>query len=219
MYASATCDCIAATTGFERLVTIAGSEPLLSEAASELMRKSKGSPVRHLENHLDLNCVDCGRRGELVVAFIIMQARDASANGGRVVSVSDFMQALLPSSAYETLQNSLPTCWRVGEEHPFGQTFEGYIMWFNDVIRIEDGKIINAERLWKLITSGVMIMCANNQDGVDIVLPVWATTGNFSRDTVTTILIQVKNNRDFTRAWVLTLCELRSRNCRFIESQ
>ncbi|KAI0245005.1 hypothetical protein BJV78DRAFT_1270710 [Lactifluus subvellereus] len=193
--------CVAATTGFERMVTIAGSEPLLAEAASELMRTSTENPVRHLANHSDLNCVDRGRRGELVAAFIIMQARDASlpksAIGRRWVSVSDFMQALLPSSAYEILQNYLPTCWREGEDKPFGETFADYAMWFNHVIRIEDGKMINAENLWKFITRGAMIMCANNQYGVDIVLPACVTTGNLSHTTVTAILIQVKNAERF----------------------
>jgi len=42
------------------------------------MRDSLMNPVRHLAEHSDLNCVDRGRRGELVAALIIMQARDAA---------------------------------------------------------------------------------------------------------------------------------------------
>src|SRR6266851_6509400 len=38
-----------------------------------------------------------------------------------------------------------------------------------------------------------MILCSHNQDGIDIVLPVCATKGNLSCDSVTAILIQVKN--------------------------
>src|SRR5579863_3623877 len=123
--------CIAATTGFERLVTLAGSEPLLAEAASQLMRESLAKPVRHLANHSDLNCVDRGRRGELVAALIIMQARDAAlstSENRRWVSVSDFIQALLPRTVYETLQNSLPTFWREGDDIPFTKTFKDYDM-------------------------------------------------------------------------------------------
>ena len=52
--------CVAATTGLERLVTIAGSEPLLAEAASQLMHKDKANPVYHLANHSDFNCIDLG---------------------------------------------------------------------------------------------------------------------------------------------------------------
>ncbi|KAI0248401.1 hypothetical protein BJV78DRAFT_1363568 [Lactifluus subvellereus] len=193
--------CLSATAGFERVITIAGSEPLLAEAASHALRTSLANPVRHLANHPDLNCVDRGRRGELVAAFIVMQARDASlalsANRERWVLVSNFMRALLSPSAYETLQESLPTYWREGEDKTFGETFRDYAMWFNHIIRIEDHEMINAENLWKFITRGAMIMCTNNQYGVDIVLPVCVTTGNLSRNTVTAILIQVKNAECF----------------------
>lgn len=40
-------------------------------------------------------------------------------------------------------------------------------------------------------------MCCHSQDGIDIVLPVSATKGNLSRDSVTAILIQVKNAKRF----------------------
>ena len=66
-------------------------------------------------------------------------------------------------------------------------------MWFNHVIKIEDGAMINTKLLWTFITRGAMIMCSHNQDGIDIVLPVCSTKGNLSRDTVAAILIQVKN--------------------------
>jgi hypothetical protein len=186
--------CLAATTGFETLITLAGSEPLLAEAASQIMHESLTNPVRHLADHSDLNCVDRGRRGELVAALIIMQARDAALrNKRRWVSVCEFMEALLPPDAYEYLHSSLPTFWREGENRPFSETFENYAMWFNHVIRIEDEAMINAKLLWTFITRGAMIICSHNRDGIDIVLPVCATKGNLSRDSVTAILIQVKN--------------------------
>ncbi len=186
--------CLAVTTGFERLITIAGSEPLLAEAASQLMHESRTNPVRHLANHSDLNCVDRGWRGELVAAMIIMQARDtASRNERRWVSVCDFMEALLLPDKYEDLQSSGPTFWRKREDRPFSETFQDYAMWFNHVIRIEDGDMISTELLWRFITRGAMIMCRHNQTGIDIVLPVCAREGNLSGDSVTAIIIQVKN--------------------------
>jgi hypothetical protein len=158
------------------------------------MRDSLMNPVPHLAEHSDLNCVDRGRRGELVATLIIMQARDAAGpNERRWVSVCEFMEALLPLDAYEYLQSSLPTFWREGENRPFSETFEDCALWFNHVIKIEDGAMINTELLWTFITRGAMIMCSRNQDRIDIVLPVCATKGNLSRDSVTAILIQVKN--------------------------
>jgi uncharacterized protein YwbE len=194
--------CLAATTGFERLITLAGSEPFLAEVAAQLMHNSGATPVRYLANHSDLHCVDRGRRGELVAAMIIMQARDAAVAARapqrqRWVSASDFMQALLPKSQYVDLQASLPTSWRAGEDRTFADTFQDYVMWFNHVIRIEKDKLINVEYLWSFITRGAMILCTHNQNGVDIVLPLCLKTGKLSRKTVSAILIQVKNSDEY----------------------
>ncbi|KAI0299880.1 hypothetical protein BC826DRAFT_993889 [Russula brevipes] len=67
-------------------------------------------------------------------------------------------------------------------------------MWFNHVIKIEDSKMIAAEHLWFFITRGAMIMCTDNQRGVDIVLPVCVREGRLGPETVTAVLIQVKNS-------------------------
>jgi hypothetical protein len=53
--------------------------------------------------------------------------------------------------------------------------------------------MFSAEHLWKLITRGAMMMCANDQPGVDIVIPICHTQQPLSRDSVTAILVQVKN--------------------------
>jgi hypothetical protein len=189
--------CVAVTTGFEVLVTIAGSEPLLAEAARELMSSTHANPVRHLANNSDLNCVDRGRRGELVAALLIMRARDASSGATKWVYVTDFIKALLPAPAYEMLKNAAPPHWRPGESNPFERTFKGYGMWFNHVVRTRNYDMINIRSLWKFITRGAMVMCANNQRGVDIVLPVCNPSRKLSRHNVTAILIQVKNDKAF----------------------
>ena len=192
--------CLAATTGFESLITLAGSEPLLAEAASQIMYNSGASPVHHLAEHSDLHCVDRGQCGELVAALIIMQARDAAVMAQppnlrrRWIPITDFMQALLPKDKYIDLQGSLPTSWRAGEDRPFADTFKDYAMWFNHVIRIEKAEMINDKYLWTFITRGAMILCAQNQNGVDIILPLCLKTGQLSRKTVSAILIQVKNS-------------------------
>jgi hypothetical protein len=191
--------CLIATTRFERLITLARSEPLLAEAASELMRNTlmKMNLMRHLAQHSDLHCINCGWHRELVAALIIMQAHDAALRHERWVSVCKFMEALLPINQYKHLQNSPPSFWREGENRPFSKTFEDRAIWFNHVIKIEDGAMINTKLLWTFITRGAMIMCSDNQAGVDIVLPVCSTKGNLSHNSVTAILIQVKNVEQF----------------------
>ena len=118
-----------------------GSDPAIvtNHSESELMRTSLASPVRTLADHSDLNCVDREWRGGLVTAPIVMQARDAASVEGRSwVTISEFMWALLPTSEYDTLQGSLPTCARERRRHPFGETFRDYGIWSNHAIRIED---------------------------------------------------------------------------------
>lgn len=192
---------LAADTGFKTLITMTGSEPLLAEAASQLMHDNLASPVQHLAciSDSDPYCIEHGRRGELVAALLVMQARDAASTvtGRRWVPVSDFMRALFPRSIYETLQRSMPTFWREGEDKPFGETFEDYALWFNHVIRIEDSKMIDSKFLWMFVMRGAMIMTRNNPYNINIVLPACRTKGSLSRDNVTAILIQVKNVERF----------------------
>jgi hypothetical protein len=100
--------CVAATTGFETLITVAGSDPLLAEAARRILDLRKESPVRLLTGNFNLNCIDCGTRGELVAALLIMQARDVASVTSRSVYVTDFIKALLPDDEYNKLKISPP---------------------------------------------------------------------------------------------------------------
>jgi hypothetical protein len=189
--------CVAASTQFEKVITIAGSEPYLAEAARELM--SDVGAVRLLAENSSLDHIDLGRRGELVAALLVMRARDASAvaAGSRVVSVTDFMTALLPVPAYEMLKSAKPQYWQSGEDKPFSEAFEGYTTWFNHVIKVQDTDMIKTEHLWKFITRGAMVMCMDSQLGIDFVIPVCARDDKLSRRSVTAILIQVKSDESF----------------------
>ena len=187
--------CLAATVGRDTLVTLAGSEPLLAEAAYELMKATQSNPVRHLANHSDLNCVDRGRRGELVAALLIMRAFDAAratSSDRRWVPVDVFMRELLPDDKTDFL-NSFPTSYRRGEDKKLTDTFKKHGIWFNHVIKVEKTDIISTEHLWKFITRGAMVLCVNHQEGVDIVIPICHTERPLSRNSVTAILVQVKN--------------------------
>ena len=195
--------CITATPGLENLITIPASEPILAEASYELMKNGMNA-VCHLARHADLNCIDRGRRGELVAALLFMQAYDAARklSRGRSVSVANFMEALLPSAKYKTLLGSAPTSWPMN--HPDNATFEeifkDYGMWFNHVIKVESKEMISIDHLWKFVMRGAFILCATNQEGIDIVLPVCHMTQTLGPDSVTAVVIQVKNAADYKAA-------------------
>ncbi|KAI9507727.1 hypothetical protein F5148DRAFT_1376382 [Russula earlei] len=193
--------CIVATAEPETLITIAGSEPLLAEAAYQLVKGTQMNAVRHLANHSDLDSIDRGRRGELVAALLIMQTYDAARaiSRRRWVSVANFMEALLPTSSYEALLRSVPTSWPedYNEQETFEEIFKDYGLWFNHVIKIESPAMISINHLWKFVTRGAMILCATNHEGIDIVLPVFHTTQDLGPDFVTAVVIQVKNTEDY----------------------
>jgi hypothetical protein len=193
--------CLAATAGREKFITFAGSEPLLAEAAYQLMNVAQSNPVHHLAHHPDLNCVDRGRRGELVATLLIMQACDAAraaSSGGRWVSVDKFMQELIPPSKYEILRDTLPKFSRKDQANvKFVDMFRDYGIWFNHVIKVEERGMLTADNLWKFVMRGAMVMCADGEEGIDMVLPVCDTQRELSRDTVTAILVQVKNDEQY----------------------
>jgi hypothetical protein len=62
------------------------------------------------------------------------------------------------------------------------------------MVRIIDS--INVEYLWRFITYGTMVLCANR---IDLVIAVVHSGNVFSRDNITAKLIQVKNDKTFTK--------------------
>jgi hypothetical protein len=165
--------CTIATSDFKLLFTTTGSEPLLAEAAFKVVNKSTKSPIYHLSQHMDTSCVNYGERGELVAALLVMQARDAvaSATESRWVTVGDFMKKLLGDSAAR-IDSVVPSFARPGEgENTLANTFADSRIWFNHVLKVKNMNLINVRYLWRFITRGAMILCANCQRGVDLVVP------------------------------------------------
>lgn len=96
------------------------------------------------------------------------------------------------------------------EQRPLAEAFNDARMWFNHVVKVQDADLINVKYLWRFITRGAMILCANNHCGVDIILPVCFSGEILSRDTVTAILIQVKNDTTFdenVRGWLFDMMD------------
>ncbi|KAI0291634.1 hypothetical protein B0F90DRAFT_1775703 [Multifurca ochricompacta] len=125
--------CLVETTGSEDTITVVGSEPYLAQASLELISEAGVNPVRYLEENWDLNCVDLANR--------------------RWVFVNEFMEALLPASAYDALRT----------RHPFEMAFEGYCLWFNHVIKVRNSDKISVKSLWEFITRAILIQVKNDK--------------------------------------------------------
>jgi len=191
--------CTIATSGFETLFSTVGSEPLLAEAASIAMNTDKGnlSPVSLLSDYMDVNCISVGEHGELVAALLVMQVRDALAKstGERSVGVIDFMEKLV---SYPDIRAVLPHFTRENEgELKFQEAFKDSRIWMNHVLKVQNTDLINVKHLWAFVTRGAMLLCANGQRGIDLVIPVVHSGGVLTRHAMTAILIQVKNDENF----------------------
>jgi hypothetical protein len=111
-----------------------------------------------------------------------MQAHDdlEASTGERWVQVIDFMKRLV-SYPPEKLETAIPKFARKTERKlQFQQAFQNSRIWMNHVLKVRDTNLINVEYLWRFVTRGAMILCANGQRGVDLVIPVVHSGGELS---------------------------------------
>jgi hypothetical protein len=163
------------------------------------------------------------RRGEVVAALLILLARDKAIQDrkapqsdstqlpamslddfkhdgdSRIVTVLEFVDALVPTGSRPFVRGCKPSHYSKGHssstvlEKAFGDSF----IYFNHFIKVYDFKMINRKYLWRLICHGAAIVCASNQMGIDILVPV--LTGTILQpEFVSAILFQVKNNARYT---------------------
>ncbi|KAF8917645.1 hypothetical protein CPB85DRAFT_1285026 [Mucidula mucida] len=198
-----------------RMVTTSSSEPLLAEASCITMRASKDwTAADSLRKHFRSSEISLGDRGEFAVALLALLARDAAVaqnsnavqetttlqqdGAQRVITVTGFLKALLETSDGELVAQP-PTSYRESDTafHSLEDTFEDGKIWFNHFVRVDDYDVINQEFLWRLISRGAAVICATNQRGIDLLIPI--LIGDVLRkESVTAILIQVKNDKSYT---------------------
>jgi len=216
--------CIHATEGFRTMVTLSPSEPLLAEASATIMRTDLGEKEAPsaLLDHIVGSYLSTGERGELVAALILLLARDKATREipqyrgvlpegesfkndgmttGRVVTVLQFLEALVPSEHYRFVKGRKP--YPCSPYYPpstnLATAFGEAHIYFNHFIKVHDFKVINRAFLWRAICRGAAIICANNQRGIDILIPI--LMGKIMDPKfVSAILVQVKNDASFTFA-------------------
>ena len=179
-----------------------------------------------LLHHITDSYLNAGERGEVVGALLLLLARDnairnretlnpepskPSKNASpkelkhdgvtqrRIITVLEFLDALVPPASRLYVRELRPT--RCSPHHSpsasLAEVFAEANIYFNHFIKVHDSKMLNREYLWRLLCRGAAIICANNQRGVDLVVPV--LRGNLLRPrSITAILIQVKNDARFT---------------------
>ena len=202
--------CLRVDPGFETVITVAPSSPLLAEASYLLMRDPVFDLPRCLLSELELSGLNKGDRGELIGMTLCLMARDAAAKrlDNTIVPVVDFIQELLTPSA-EVLC-SKPVRLRTPQDanKTLQETFRGSSIYFNHFIKLRDPRCINRKYLLRLIARGAAALCADFQYGIDIVIPFLFWDRILQQENVTAFILQIKNNQGFQAnpcEWVFDL--------------
>jgi hypothetical protein len=192
---------------------IAASEPVLSEAASVIMRTYNHFELSQaLLDVLNSFAIDHGDRGELVVAALFMRARDLYVVQKRpslfpndrsrfcpVFSVKDLLSYLFEGESLETMLKSLPSVCRrdfPSRSRVFRDVFKNTYMHFSHLIKTFKTRVITRQYLLGIMARGAAALGANNQQGYDMVYPFLYGTGDLVIENVGSIIVQVKNHAD-----------------------
>jgi hypothetical protein len=201
--------CIKVDAGLETAVTVAPSEPIVAEGSRLLMSRDNFNLPRSLLDVLQGPSLDKGDRGELICLVLWVLACDALVNAAIakgipdpcVVSVVDLLKSLLATRYHDKVMDAKPSQVRATEEDiPFCETFQDAKVYFNHFIKITDTGVINRKFLWAVQARGAAILCANNQRGIDVLIPVVYRDAKLGRLNITVMIIQVKNDKTFTAA-------------------
>jgi hypothetical protein len=191
--------CITVDKSNETAVTVAASEPILSEGARSIMEDNAFDLPGTLLSELEGPGLDKGDRGELICLALLTLARDKAKKKEVPTKVLGFMEKLVASGSYESIANSKPARSRTEDtDSLFQDAFANAQMHFNHFIKIQDPAIINRKYLWRLIARGAAVLCATNQVGVDVIVPFLYGDGNLHRQNVSAIFIQVKNDKRYS---------------------
>jgi hypothetical protein len=171
--------CLAVKEGLDSAVTVAASEPILSEAAATVMQHPSFRSSRALRNILQWPGMSKGDRGELITQNITIDTLDSVMFENHQlkslsVEVTAYFQALFASDIYTTtIESMLPS--RLGSEdrnRTFAETFANSRIYVTHFIKVYDYNVLSTEFLAKCAARGAAIVYADNQPAVDIVIPV-----------------------------------------------
>jgi hypothetical protein len=130
--------CIKVNDGFETIVSVAPSEPILAEGARLLMSNPKFDLPKSLLRELQIPGLDKGNRGELVTLVLLLLACDKAVTNTktntRAASVHEFFKNLLNSDDYAELLGARPSRQKNESVATFRETFSKSKIFFNHFI-------------------------------------------------------------------------------------
>jgi hypothetical protein len=197
--------CLDVEEGSETIVTVAASEPILVRAAATVMQHKDISSCRTLHDISKWPGIRKGDRGEHIVANITIDTLDGLAFKDRtllsfVVKTTSYFEALFAQNLYkDNIQNAMPSRLRDDSDEPktFGETFKDSYIYVTHFIKF-CGSVLTDGCIMALAARGIAIIYADNQTGVDMILPMVYKDKVLRRTNMTVIMIQSKNDEKFS---------------------
>ena len=200
--------CVAVGDGVESLRAIASSEPILSEAASQIMRHVPTfSLPGALSTILSGFCINQGDRGELLVAAFFTWARDQAVreisddNLCHYFSVEYLLKHLFSETTFNSMSAHMPSlCHSKDAQQPFSEVLKKTNMHFNHFIKPQKRQLLARQYLTLYMARGAAALGANCQPGFDAVYPYLYDTIKFDPKKVGFVIVQVKNDSNPSRS-------------------
>ncbi|KAF8313034.1 uncharacterized protein EI90DRAFT_3092493, partial [Cantharellus anzutake] len=198
--------CLGVKDGFESVVTVAASEPILTEAAAIILCtiRDKVRSCQMLRDILEWPGMSKGDRGELITCNIILDTvDDLMSREGRWepggVMVTSLFEALFTHDIYhKSIKDSLPSKLLTGScNDAFAATFKSSRIYVTHFIKVYDFKVLSVQYLFKLAARGVGVVCADNQHGIDVVIPILYQDTILRRNNMSALMIQSKNDHSY----------------------
>ncbi|KAH8998947.1 hypothetical protein EDB86DRAFT_3075991 [Lactarius hatsudake] len=175
---------------------VAASEPILSEAASCIMRGNYGFNLPDaLLNVLDLYAISHGDRGELLRIPLEELFPEVLTQICPIFSVKDLFSQLFQESHFTMMLDSLPSIRRADfSSQKFGDVFGRTKMHFNHMIKPLEQEVLTRSCLLAMMARGAAAFGANGQFGFDMVYPFLYGASDLDVKKVGFIIIQDKNH-------------------------
>ncbi|KAL0958082.1 hypothetical protein HGRIS_000258 [Hohenbuehelia grisea] len=193
--------CLKAHPNHQTMISVAPSEPFLSEAAYLATHRCKIDLTSVFREQTAGFCVSAGDRGEYLAMLLLTLARDATVGApksdgrpsSRVFLLRDFLtkHLLKPPPSLKSTNKVL---------QQLANEFSTARMHFNHYIRLHERKAIDRECLLLHMGRGAAIMCAPGQPAVDLIHPFLLGKSDGDRilpSNAGYILIQVKNDERY----------------------
>lgn len=167
---------------------------------------SRVDPIGVLCRLFERGCIDKGTRGELVARLLLILTYDRALrevyareghitveNHSRAVPVRDFLKALIAEDYVEQVMKCKAGS-SDNQHRSLGDAFEGAYVRFSHFARNGVHNVVDTFTGLAAIARGMAIQCCQNQDSIDIAIPVVLKDEKLREDIMSMILIQVKDS-------------------------